>query len=267
MECSPHTLCTLEFDKIRDQIAERTASPMGKREIEALAPTDDPDRIDVLLQPVLEGMDLIAFGEPISVHNIPDVGPSLASSAAEGAMLTVQELLGIGEILTASRRLHSYMSENRQKYPRLWILTQPLQAFPDLEDAFRKALDPVSQEVKDSASTSLRRIRRQIENLRVSIREKVESVVSKLSDSILQERLVTLRSGRFVIPIRENQKRKVEGIVHDQSSSGATLFMEPMATVELNNQLRQLELSEDQTGGFSLLKQFGALGPPAAPPF
>ena len=246
MECTQQALQTLEFDKVRAHIAERTVSAMGRQEIETLSPTDDPERISRRLKPVLECMDLIAFGQPLSIRNIPDIRPALGAGAVPGAILHIPELLSIAEILEGSRRLLSYMLEHREKYPRLWELTGLLNAFPELEEAFSRALDPVTERVKDSASTALRRIRRGIESLRTRIREQVETILNKLPDNVVQDRLVTIRGVRFVIPIRENQVGRMQGLVHDQSASGATLFVEPMATVEMNNQLRKLELAERQ---------------------
>ena len=246
MEISQHTLETLEFDKIRARMAARTASDMGRETVEALTPTDDPVLIDRLLRPVLECVDLIAFDAPFSIHRIPDARRSLMASATPGSVLTIPELLEIGEVLDASHHLLGYMSDRQGKYPRIWEAVAGLSAQPDLEAALQRALDPVTEKVKDSASPELRRIRRGIESLRTAVREQVEAILNRLPDNVVQDRLVTIRDGRYVIPVRENQKHRVEGIVHDQSASGATLFLEPMGTVEQSNRLRQLELAEQQ---------------------
>ncbi len=246
MNCSSHTLETLEFDKVRAHIAQRTVSALGREEVESLAPADELQAIELRLRPVLETVDLIAFDDPLSIGRIPDIRPALRTSTVPGSALTVAELLEVGEILVSSRLFLAYISARQEKYPRLWALITGLSAHPNLEESFNRALDPATGTVKDSASPELRRIRRNIEQTRSSIRKQVESVLAKLPDSVVQDRLVTLRGGRFVIPVRENQKQRLEGIVHDQSASGATLFIEPMATVALNNRLRQLELAEQQ---------------------
>ena len=246
MECANETIGTLEFDKIRALLAERTVSRLGLEEIEALAPIDNPEAIQVRLRPVLEAMELIGFDDPLSLHRIPDVRLTLRTCTVPGSTLSVPELLEIADTVAASRRLLSYLSERRSKYPRLWDIAVGLTEHVDLEESFQRALDPATETVKDSASPELRRIRRDMENTRSAIRSQVESVLNKLPETVVQDRLITLRGGRFVIPIRENQRHRLEGIVHDQSASGATLFVEPMATVTLNNRLRELELAEER---------------------
>jgi DNA mismatch repair protein MutS2 len=246
MECARETIGTLEFDKIRALLTERTVSRLGLEEIEALAPTDDIEAIQARLRPVLETMELIAFDDPLSLRRIPDVRLTLRTCTVPGSILSVPELLEIVDIVAASRRLLSYLANRRSKYPQLWEIGADLTEHADLEETFQRALDPATETVKDSASPELRRIRREMENTRSAIRRQVESVLDKLPDTVVQDRLITLRGGRFVIPIRENQRHRLEGIVHDQSASGATLFVEPMATVNLNNRLRELELAEER---------------------
>lgn len=246
MHLSSHTLATLEFDKLRQHIAERCASSLARQEISQLTPVSDPIQIEQRLRPVLECSSLIAFDSPISIHHLPDIRRALISSAPTGALLSVAELLEVVEILVSSRRLHTYLDSRRTKYPALWQIAEPLTPFPDIEKSLENALDPTTQTLKDTASPDLRKLRRTIENTRTRIREQVERILAKLPDNVVQDRLVTMRGDRFVIPIRENQKRKLEGLVHDQSASGATLFIEPVATVGLNNELRQAELAEQR---------------------
>ncbi len=261
MHISNHTLITLEFDKIRHHISERCASPIARADIAQLTPISDPIQIEHRLRPILECNSLIAFDSPISIHQIPDIRRILISSAPEGATLSVADLLQVNEILINSRLLHTYLDSRRTKYPALWQIISPLTPFPQIEKTLELALDPVTQTLKDSASPELRKIRRTIENTRSRIREQVERILAQLPDNVIQDRLVTVRADRFVIPIRENQKRKLEGLVHDQSSSGATLFVEPMATVSLNNDLRQAEMAEQREIKRILTQLTAQIGP------
>lgn len=261
MHLSNHTLLTLEFDKIRHHISERCASPIAREEIAKLTPLSDPIQIEQRLRPILECASLISFDSPISIHHLPDIRRILISSAPEGATLSVADLLQVTEILINSRLLYTYLDSRRTKYPALWQIVSPLTAFPNIEKNLELALDPVTATLKDSASAELRKIRRTIENTRTRIREQVELILSKLPDNVIQDRLVTVRGDRFVIPIRENQKRKLEGLVHDQSSSGATLFVEPMATVGLNNDLRQAEMAEQREIKRILTQLTAQIGP------
>ena len=246
MNLSTAALQTLEFDKLRERIALRAGSTLGREEILTMLPTSDPEIIGARMRPVVETINLIAYDDPVSLSRVPDIRSPLGACRTPGAMLAVAELLQIGEVLSGSRRLHAYIFDRREKYPALFELIVTLTPNPELEKALSSALDPGSESVRDSASPELLRIRRSIEHLRSSIRKKVEALAGSLSDNVLQDRLVTLRNGRHVIPVKEGRKAAVQGIVHDQSASGQTLFIEPMVSVELGNQLRQLEHAEKQ---------------------
>jgi DNA mismatch repair protein MutS2 len=246
MNLSAATVQTLEFDKLCESIAVRAGSTLGREEILAMKPSSDVEVIRTRMRPVVETVNMIAFDDPVALSRVPDVRPALGACRTPGAMLAVTELLQIGEVLYGSRRLHGYITKRRDKYPALFDSIVKLTPNPQLEESLSNALDPGTETVRDSASPELRRLRRQIEQVRGSIREKVEKLAGSLSDNVVQDRLVTLRNGRHVIPIRESQKSTVQGIIHDQSSSGQTLFIEPMVSVEMGNRLRQLEHNEKQ---------------------
>ncbi len=246
MTLPPKTLQTLEFNKILDLIAKRTVSDPGRDRVESLAPADDPERIEARLRPVLEAMDLIGYDDPLPIGRMPDIRAATRTAAVPGTTLTIGELIQIDEIARMSRRLLGYFLKRKAKYPRLQALVSGLSEHPELEARIHRSIDPSTETVKDSASTELRRVRRSLEQTRSGIRSSVEGILNRLPDTVVQERLITIRNGRFVIPVRENQKHRLEGLVHDQSASGATLFVEPMATLALNNRLRQFELAEQQ---------------------
>ncbi len=246
MTLPPKTLQTLEFDKVLDLIAKRTVSAPGQTEVESLAPTDDPECVEARLRPVLEAMDLIGYDDPVPIGRMPDIRAAANNAAVPGTTLAIADLIQIDEIARMSRRLLGYFLKRNAKCPRLHALASGLSTHSDLEARIHRAIDPATETVKDSASAELRRLRRSLETTRSGIRSSIEGILNRLPDDVLQERLITIRNGRFVIPVRENQKHRLEGLVHDQSASGATLFVEPMATLALNNRLRQLELAEQQ---------------------
>ena len=233
MNLSTATLKTLEFDKLREGIALRAGSTLGREEILHMLPASDPAAIRKRMRPVVETVNMIAFDDPIALTRVPDIRSALESCRTPGAMLTVAELIQVGEVLYGTRRLSDYVHKRRQKYPALADLTGNLTQNPGLEEALSHALDPGTESVRDAASPELRKLRRSIEQLRGSIRDKVEAMANGLADTVLQDRLVTIRNGRPVIPVRESQKGSVQGIIHDQSSSGQTLFIEPMVSVEM----------------------------------
>ena len=240
------TVQALEFNKILDLVAQRTHSAAGRDEVVNLAPVADPDLIEARLRPVLEFMDLIGYDDPVPIGRIPDVRAAAETASVPGTTLSAGELVEIEEILRMSRRFMAYFCKRKAKYPRLQKLVSELSRHPDLEAGIQRSIDPATESVKDSASAELKRIRRGQEQTRSGIRSSVERILNRLPDSVVQERLITIRNGRFVIPVRENQKHRIEGLVHDQSASGATLFVEPMATLGLNNRLRKLELDEQR---------------------
>lgn len=238
-----HTIEVLEFDKVILRIAGHTASTMGHEEVLAIGPVGDLEVIRQRVGRAVEMMDLIGFDDPAPARGIPDIRKALARCGAEGIALSTEELWQVGEALSAFRQLRDYLDRRREKYPSLLGLVEWLTSHPEVEEAIGRAIGPEG-EVRDSASPELSRIRRERERLRSDLREKLERLVSSLPPETVQDRLVTLREGRFVIPVREGHQRKVPGIVHDQSDSGATVFVEPLATVEMGNRLRQLDVAE-----------------------
>jgi len=238
-----HTIEVLEFDKVVLRIAGQSGSEMGREEVLSLAPVGDPEVIRQRLGRAAEMMDLIGFDDPVPARGIPDIRESLARCGAEGIALSPEELSQVGEALSAFRQLRDYLDRRRAKYPSLLDLVERLRPHPEVEEAIGRAIGP-DGEVRDSASPELNRIRRERERVRSDLRERLERLLSTLPQEAVQDRLVTLREGRFVIPVREGHQRKVPGIVHDQSDSGATVFVEPLATVEMGNRLRQLDVAE-----------------------
>ena len=238
-----HTIEVLEFDKVKEIVAGYTISPLGKERAEALAPLDDAGKIREELSRVAEFLELVSFGDPIPIRGIKDVRSVLERCALEGSMLEPKDFLDLRDTLEVIRKLEAYFAAHRERYPLLSALAGGLEEHPEMEEAIGRVLDPAG-EVKDSASGTLRQIRRALEARRESLRSELDALLKRLPDSVVQDRLVTLRNGRYVIPIRESQRGRVEGIVHDQSASGATVFVEPLTTLERNNQIRQLELAE-----------------------
>ncbi|MFH1006584.1 MAG: endonuclease MutS2 [Candidatus Latescibacterota bacterium] len=243
-----HTLAVLEFDKVREIVSGYTISVPGRERVAALAPLDDGEKLQQELNRVAECLDLVSFGDPLPIRGIRDIRSALARCAAEGAMLEPKDFLDLSDTLEVIRKLAAYFASHREKYPLLSRLAGDLEGHPEVEEAIARVVDP-GGEVKDSASKALRHIRRDIEARRQSLRNELEAYLRKLPDQVVQDRLVTLRNGRYVIPIQENQRGRVEGIVHDQSASGATVFVEPLTTLERNNQIRQLELAEQREIG------------------
>lgn len=243
---NPHTLRVLEFDAIREMLADRTTSALGRERALALVPGADPALIRETQQTVSEMRKLLQSGHAIPVRGIKDIRGALKRARIDGAMLEPEALLDAASTLETSRRLHAFgktLAAERPS-PRIEALTAGMGRFERIEHEIARAIDSDGT-VKDGASDALARIRREQHAVRERTREHLNRLVhSEIGQKALQESVVTLRDGRYVVPVRTDHRTQIQGVIHDQSASGATLFVEPFATVEYNNQLRELEIAE-----------------------
>lgn len=241
------TLRVLEYNKIIEKVAENAESELGKEMVRSIKPSTDIREVQYLQNETEEALKLlIKKGRP-PLYGIQDISREL-KLAEIGGVLTPGGLLKVSDSLRVTRGLKSYLKEARDEgitdYPILQELIDSLRVFRDIEDEINNAIIS-EEEISDNASPALKSIRRQIINKNESIRNKLNSIISSQKyTKYLQDSIVTMREGRYVVPIKAENKRFFQGIVHDQSSSGATLFIEPMAVVELNNELRELEIKE-----------------------
>ena len=192
-----------------------------------------------------EASHLLSVKVGVGVGGARDVRP-LVVRAQRGAILAALELLEIRQTLIAARDLQRTIIRLAEAYPRLADIAQRIEPCPGLVNDISQAIDERG-EVKSNASPNLARIRRELETAHSRLQEKLNRLVASTQYSrYLQEPLITQRAGRYVVPLKAEFKGKIQGIVHDQSASGATLFIEPLATVELNNKWRQLQLDEEE---------------------
>lgn len=233
---------TLEFDKIREQVAQFAVLPFGKKELLSLVPSVSTEQVEKLLTETAEASEIIENTGSSPISGCGDIAPIL-SRLSVGATLSMKELLTVAGFLSSVRRARREIcnSESESGIKDIARLLVPLRDIE--EEIFADILS--EDEMADNASAKLASIRRQIRKLGESVREKLNSLMRTFEkDGVLQEGIVTMRSDRYVLPVIAAHKGRVPGIVHDQSSSGATLFIEPMAVVEINNSIRQLKLDE-----------------------
>lgn len=236
-----HTLRLLEFDRILGQLAEHASWPGGRELALSLLPSADADRVEERLEETAEAVAL--DDEGFSLGGVRDVRRQVAR-ARVGASLEPLELLDVAATLSASRRVKYLLERSRERTQRLSRWATALVSLPDLEDRITACITPQG-EVSDEASPRLHRIRRSMRLLQSRLRDQMESYIrSPQFLRYLQEPIITVRDGRYVLPVKVEARARVPGIIHDQSSSGATLFIEPMATVDLNNELRRLAAEE-----------------------
>ncbi|NLY44684.1 MAG: endonuclease MutS2 [Tissierella sp.] len=241
------TLRVLEYNKILNLLLEKAESQLGKDLVKKVQPSRNKDEIVSLLEETDEALSILIHRGNPPLYGIHNIGPEVKRTEMGGS-LTPGGLLKISDSLRVSRGLKNFIKETQSEksphYPIVEGLVGGLRAFKNIEDEINNAIIN-ENEVSDHASSTLRSIRRQITSKNDAIKDKLNAIInSQSSKKYLQDSIVTMREGRYVIPVKQENRGNVPGLVHDVSSSGATAFVEPMAVVELNNQLRELEVKE-----------------------
>lgn len=238
------TLRKLEYEQIIKMLAERCSSGLGKELTGKIEPSLDLEEIRKWLAETTEAKELLRFNPDFSIGGVRDIRRSL-NKAKIGGIIEPGDFLEITGTLFALNRLISFFRGKQGiKYPLLadYLLDLPLLA--GLEREIKQKISEEA-EVSDDASPDLLRTRRQLGNLRGKVRDKLESMIrSAEMQKYLQDPLVTIRNERYVIPVKQEYRPQVPGLVHDQSASGATLFIEPLVVVEINNEIRRYEAME-----------------------
>jgi DNA mismatch repair protein MutS2 len=234
----------LGWHPFRNLLARFAATPSGQDRARALSPHHTLPLVRSALQETTEARRaLTAEGSP-PWDGTGDARPILGEAAPAGAVLDGAALVALGRALAAAARLAAYGQRIAPIAPGLARAWAALPACPALAGTLHDALDPDGR-LTDRASPRLRALRRQITALRADLQARVERLLDHPAVApALQERYVTLRNGRYVIPVRDDARRAVRGIIHDRSQSGATVFVEPEETIPLNNELTRLSLEE-----------------------
>ncbi|GGF99433.1 endonuclease MutS2 [Paenibacillus abyssi] len=238
-------LATLEYSKILYRLEQHAATALGKRAVQALQPSPDLEDVKRSLQATDEAYKADRLKGSAPFGGITDISAPL-QRARIGGMLNAAELLDIANTVRGSRRVKRHVQNlhDDDPIPLLAMIAEQLSEAKPLEDAITACIDDQA-EVMDSASPELATIRRELRSGESRIREKLEQMIRSSSvQKMLQDNLITLRNDRYVIPVKQEYRSNFGGIVHDQSGSGATLFIEPEAMVAMNNKLRELKLAE-----------------------
>ena len=242
MKITEKTLTTLEFDKVRAMLAEACPTAGSSALAMTLAPAEYIDQIAKRQRRTTDARRLSdAKGMP-SFGAVIDVG-DLCARAEKGAILTTRELLDAASVLRTSRSLLDYLRSNRLFPTVLDEVFERLLPNRHLEERIFRSI--LSEDlIADEASPALADVRRKIRSANARIKETLAKYVSGSYSKYLQENIVTQRNGRYVIPVRAECRNDIKGLIHDTSSSGATIFVEPMAIVDANNEIRMLESKE-----------------------
>ena len=233
----------LELPKVLQRLADFAAFSASKEAALSLQPTTLLDRARQRQAEATQARSLLISKSELSIGGAHDVRPQ-AEAAAHGAVLEPQDLLDIKTTLVAARTLARLFEKVGENYPALARLAGGLSPLPGLIDSISSVVTERG-EIPDSASPALAAIRR---DLRIAHDRLMAKLQRMLSDPkvapMLQESIVTQRDGRFVLPLRAEFKGRIRAVIHDQSASGATFFIEPLTIVDLNNEVRELELTE-----------------------
>ncbi len=239
------TLRVLEFDKIIDRLKSLTASDLGRELVQELAPQTDFNTVERMLAETSDGVSCIMRRGSPPLGGISDIRYSLKRLDI-GGILNPGELLKLGGVLRAARKLKNYVNDKIDEDNTNIVneLISSLETNQRLEQKIETCILS-EEEIADNASPTLNNIRRQIKDRQASIKEKLNDLIrSSKHQKHIQESVVTLRGDRYVIPVKQEYRSEIPGMVHDASSSGATLFIEPMAVVEANNAIKQLKIKE-----------------------
>jgi DNA mismatch repair protein MutS2 len=245
----------LEFEALRQLVGRFVSSPLGRRELEKVQPHTDGDRLTADLAETGEAIEYLRIaakpqpargGAAIRVDfgGLPDTEEAVQKLRIEGASLDPKEIFDVFALLDRAADAKSVLTAAAERFPRLGARAATIGEFRALLEALDGKILPDGS-VADNASVALSRLRRDIERQKKAIQESLERFLrAHREEGVLQEEFVTIRNERFVVPIIAGQRRKLDGVIHGASSSGHTLFVEPLETIDLNNELVRLAEEE-----------------------
>lgn len=237
------SLKTLEYDKIILQLEEYASSPLGQKLCRQLLPSIDIQEIRISQAETSDALDRVRQKGSLSFSGLRDVTDSLKRLEI-GSFLGIAELLAISSILTIATKAKAYGRHEESELPddSLEEMFQMLEPLTPLNTEIKRCILS-EEEISDDASPGLRHVRRSMKTINDRVHSQLNSLLNS-NRNFLQDAVITMRDGRYCLPVKAEYKNQVAGMVHDQSSTGSTLFIEPMPVIQLNNQLRELELQE-----------------------
>ena len=239
------TLETIEYDRIREALADKAHSKLGAQRCRDLLPSTDIGQVERLQEDTRDALKLIIKHDNPPLYGIHDLS-KIMKRLDLGGVLDNRQFMQISDSLRVSRSLKNYIKEYEEKNDdednRISELIKGLYSNLRVEEEINRIIVS-EEEIADDASKNLFTIRRGIKQRTKDVRDRLNAIV-KGSQNKLQENLITMRDGRYVVPVKAESRKFFPGIVHDQSASGQTLYIEPMAVVEINNEIRKLEIKE-----------------------
>jgi len=238
---------TLEFDKVKAYLTQFTLSALGRVYIDSLFPISDIQRIEVWLSEVRELKEIRVVHSHLPLGGIHDIRKPLSRARIEGEILSPIEFRQIYDTLRAGNATKKFVLDiDPPIYQHIQEKVSKISILHPVESAIRRAIDEEG-EILDGASQKLKRIRKELRQAREKIQTWLQNFLQRQEyQSIIQDQIITSRRNRYVIPVKASSRGKVRGVVHDQSASGVTVFIEPLETVELNNRIASLEAEEKE---------------------
>ena len=234
----------LEYSKIKDMLAERASSRLGRELAEQLQPSSDSSEVEEWLSETAQASLVLETGTP-PLGGIRDIR-ELLKKVRKGAALDLAELQDVQSTLYAMRQVKYFFRDSELEVPALKDWAHAIEILGQLERHIDNIVDEHGN-MRETASVELARIRRELRQSQNTIKERVNGILHAAEyQKYFQDAIVTVRDDRYCIPIKAEYRSRFPGLIHDRSASGSTLFIEPMAVVELNNDIKQLELAEQQ---------------------
>lgn len=238
-------LKTLEFEQVKTMIQQHLTTEQGEEEIRQLTSSNDEDTIQAWLDETEDGMKVQRLRGGLPIPKLNNIKPHMKRIEI-GANLNGLELAEVSRVLSTTSELVRFiedLKDSELEFQRLYFWEEQLTTLPELSGKLRRSVEEDGR-VRDEASTELRTIRSQIRRSEQTIREQLDGLIRGKNAKYLSDSLITMRNDRYVIPVKQEYRGIFGGVVHDQSASGQTLFMEPKQIVELNNRLRQQQIAE-----------------------
>lgn len=235
------SLKTLEYYAVLELLAEEAASSQGKNQCMALRPVTDLEQAEIYMKQTSDAKNIMTIKGSPSLGGIREITGAL-KRAEMGGVLNLKELLNVASVLQCVRLMQTYFSDEEKK-TSITPIYRLLAGNQSLEQRITTSILS-EEEVADGASSELTTIRRQMRQISGKVRDVLSKLISGERSKYLQETIITQRNGRYVVPVKAEHRGDVAGLVHDTSSSGATVFVEPAAVVEINNQMKILESKE-----------------------
>ncbi len=240
------SLKSLEYDKIKTYLSEFTISEMGKKLALSIIPFNDEEIIKKKLRIVSQFKEIIESKNEFPIYGLKDISSSIKKAHIEGAILDPSEIYAVAINIEIGKNIKNFLFERKDQYPEIYSIVQKISSLKILFDRIIESIDEDGT-ILDKASPELKKLRKEIIIKEEEVRTKLNKILRQFSKlGYTREDLVTIKDGRGVIPIKEEHVSRIKGIIHHRSSTGFTLFVEPIEIIDMNNYLEELKSKEER---------------------